>query len=68
MDFFLTEKYNNWCRKKNNNNNNKKKISMAWKPLKSTKEEIGQLDLGQWKIPILDNTEYGETLRVVRLL
>ena len=42
--------------------------SMAQKPLKSTEERIGQLDIGQWKISILDNTEYGKTLRDVRLL
>ena len=57
--------------KKNNNNNNKKtktKNSMARKPVKSTEERIGQLDIGQWKISILDNTEYGETLKDVRLL
>lgn len=41
---------------------------MAQKPLKSTEERIGQLDIGQWKISILDNTEYGKTLRDVRLL
>lgn len=41
---------------------------MAQKPVKSTEERTGQLDIGQWKISILDNTEYGKTLRDVRVL
>ena len=49
-------------------NQNKKLDGWAQKSVKSTEERIGELEIGKWKLPILDSREYEETLRDVGLL